>query len=132
MGEILFETSDHSAGLNCGRWDYIFSFIKEFGRHTDSQNRTARSSYHSRWYGHGKGVEINADVRLRFLASWLGGTGCVPIYDVMENAATAEISRSKLWQWIRNGVRLTDGASVDLELVKNMVAKVSDRIRAEI
>ena len=79
-----------------------------------------------------KGVEIIVDVSSRYMASWLGGTGCVPIYDVMEDAATAEISRSHLWQWIRNGARMTDGTTVDLELVKNMVATFFDRIRAEI
>jgi malate synthase len=79
-----------------------------------------------------KGVEINVDVSLQYLASWLGGTGCVPIYDLMEDAATAEISRSQLWQWIRNSARMTDGTTVDLELVKNIVAKVFDRIRTEI
>lgn len=236
MDEILFELKDHSAGLNCGRWDYIFSFIKKSSHRTDlvfpdrsslTMDRHFLKSYvdlliqtcHRRgihamggmaaqipikrdeeanrhamekvyqdklrevlaghdgtWIAHPglvsvakaafnehmkepnqitrplssikvgsqdlltipdgvvteRGVEINVDVGLRYLASWLDGTGCVPIYDLMEDAATAEISRSQLWQWVRNGARMTDGTTVSLDVVENTIARVFDRIRSEI
>src|SRR5256886_15868159 len=50
-----------------------------------------------------EGLRKNIDVALRYLAAWLAGTGCVPIYDLMEDAATAEISRAQVWQWLRHG-----------------------------
>jgi malate synthase len=51
-----------------------------------------------------QGLEINLDVGLQYLAAWLGGNGCVPIYNLMEDAATAEICRAQVWQWLRHGV----------------------------
>jgi malate synthase len=52
------------------------------------------------------------------LEAWLNGNGCVPIYNLMEDAATAEISRSQVWQWVKHGVRLADGRTVTAELVR--------------
>ena len=56
-----------------------------------------------------EGFVRNVDVALQYIESWLRGNGCVPIYNLMEDAATAEISRAQLWQWIRYGTRLSNG-----------------------
>ncbi len=236
MDEILFELKDHSAGLNCGRWDYIFSFIKKFSyrndlnlpdRSTITMDRHFLKSYvqllietcHRRgihamggmaaqipikrdaaandaamervrldklrevtaghdgtWVAHPglvpiakavfdehmpgpnqiarrnaaihiqasdllavpegditrKGLEMNIDIGLRYMAAWLDGMGCVPIYDLMEDAATAEISRAQLWQWAHNGGRMTDGITLDVPVVLSTLPVVLERIKAEL
>jgi malate synthase len=236
MDEILFELKDHSAGLNCGRWDYIFSFIKKFSyredlalpdRSTITMDRHFLKSYvellietcHRRgihamggmaaqipikrdaeandramervrqdklrevkaghdgtWVAHPglvpvaktvfdeympgpnqiarrnpgiriqasdllavpegeitrKGLEMNIDIGLRYLAAWLDGLGCVPIYDLMEDAATAEISRAQLWQWAHHGGRMTDGVTLDVPLVLATIPVVLERIKQEL
>jgi malate synthase len=236
MDEILFELKDHSAGLNCGRWDYIFSFIKKFSyredlalpdRSTITMDRHFLKSYvellietcHRRgihamggmaaqipikrdvaandramegvrqdklrevmaghdgtWVAHPglvllakgvfdehmpgpnqisrrqpdlqihasdllavpegdithKGLEMNIDIGLRYLAAWLDGLGCVPIYDLMEDAATAEISRAQLWQWAHHAGRMTDGVTIDVPLVQATIPVVLDRIKQEL
>jgi malate synthase len=227
MDEILYELKDHSAGLNCGRWDYIFSFIKKFrqrpnfvlpdrGRvtmdrhflksyvdllirtchrrrvhamggmaaqipikHDPAANEAAlervrqdklrevRAGHDGTWVAHPglvpvaakvfdasmpganqlhvtrddvhvtaadllavpegditeAGLRTNVDVGIQYLESWLRGLGCVPIYNLMEDAATAEISRSQVWQWARHGARLTDGRVVTTQLVREIMAK---------
>ena len=236
MDEILFELKEHSAGLNCGRWDYIFSFIKKFSyredlalpdRSTITMDRHFLKSYvdllidtcHRRgihamggmaaqipikrdaaandaamervrqdklrevkaghdgtWVAHPglvpvakavfdeympapnqigrrnpgvhvqaadllavpegditrKGLEMNIDIGLRYLAAWLDGLGCVPIYDLMEDAATAEISRAQLWQWAHHAGRMTDGVTLDVPVVLATLPVVLDRIRQEL
>jgi malate synthase len=236
MDEILFELKDHSAGLNCGRWDYIFSFIKKFSdredlalpdRSTITMDRHFLKSYvallietcHRRgihamggmaaqipikrdaaandaamervrqdklrevkaghdgtWVAHPglvpiakavfdehmhttnqisvakpavhiqaadllavpegditrKGVEMNIDIGLRYLAAWLDGMGCVPIYDLMEDAATAEISRAQLWQWAHHGGRTTEGVTLDVAAVAATLPVVLARIQQEL
>jgi malate synthase len=236
MDEILFELKDHSAGLNCGRWDYIFSFIKKFSyredlalpdRSTITMNRHFLKSYvellietcHRRgihamggmaaqipikrdaeaneramegvrqdklrevkaghdgtWVAHPglvpvakaifdeymptanqiarrnpairinasdllavpegnitrKGLEMNIDIGLRYLAAWLDGLGCVPIYDLMEDAATAEISRAQLWQWAHHAGRMTDGVTLDVPVVLATLPVILDRIAQEL
>src|SRR2546421_2325999 len=226
--EILYELRDHSAGLNCGRWDYIFSFIKKFrsrpdcvlpdrGRvtmdqpflrayaelviktchrrgihalggmaaqipikHAPAANaaalekvrqdklREVRQGHDGTWVAHPalvpvareifdahmpgpnqierqrddvrvtaqdllavppgeitfEGLRTNVDVALRYLAAWLGGLGCVPINDLMEDAATAEISRAQVWQWQRHGARLQDGRHVDAALIQQTLSQV--------
>jgi malate synthase len=66
-------------------------------------------------------------VSLLYLASWLGGTGCVPIDGLMEDAATAEISRAQVWQWRRHGARLDDGRLVDEALIRTVVDEEAAR-----
>ena len=56
-----------------------------------------------------EGLRWNIDVGLQYLASWLDGNGCVPIYNLMEDAATAEISRAQVWQWVKHGAKLRTG-----------------------
>jgi len=221
MDEILHALRDHSAGLNCGRWDYIFSFIKKFrndpscmlpdrvqvgmdrhflksyselliktchrrGIHAmggmaaqipikndpDANEkalakvradkvREARAGHDGTWVAHPglvavakeifdehlagpnqianrrddvhltaadllavpagtiteHGLRVNLDVGIQYLEAWLGGNGCVPIYNLMEDAATAEISRSQVWQWLRHGASLDDGRRITSELI---------------
>jgi malate synthase len=236
MNEILWELKAHSAGLNCGRWDYIFSFIKTFADRSDfvlpdrgqvTMDRHFLSSYvdllihtcHRRgahamggmaaqipirddpeasdralekvrqdklrevqaghdgtWVAHpglvpvaraifdehmpspnqiartrddvrvtprdlltvpdgtitAQGLRHNVDVGVRYLEAWLRGTGCVPIYNLMEDAATSEISRTQVWQWVRHGVCLTDGRTVNAALVKATVGDVLAALRREL
>ena len=225
MDEILYELRDHSAGLNCGRWDYIFSFIKKFRAHREfvlpdrslvTMERHFLSSYvelliqtcHRRgihamggmaaqipirndaaaneqalekvrrdklrevkaghdgtWVAHpglvpvakeifdkympepnqisasrtnrtveakdllevptgditDEGLRWNIDVGLQYLHSWLQGSGCVPIYNLMEDAATAEICRAQVWQWIKHGAHLKDGRMVTEGMVTEII-----------
>jgi malate synthase len=224
MDEILYEIRDHSSGLNCGRWDYIFSFIKKFraqpdfimpdrasvtmekpflasyvellirtchrrGIHAmggmaaqipikndDAANdaamqkvvadklREVRAGHDGTWVAHPglvpvakqifdenmaganqidrkrddvrvtaadllkvpegiiseKGFRQNVNVGILYLEAWLGGLGCVPLYNLMEDAATAEISRTQLWQWIHHHARLDDGRDVTPELYRQI------------
>ncbi len=243
MDEILYELREHSAGLNAGRWDYIFSCIKKF--HGNSQfcladrarvtmtapfmrayallllktchrraapamggmsalipikndpaaneralagvradkAREAGDGYDGSWVAHpglvqvamleftrvlgdrpnqiGRqrddvqvsaadlmrfepeapiteaGLRMNINVGIHYLGSWLGGNGCVPIHNLMEDAATAEISRSQVWQWIRSPKgRLDDGRKVAAELVRALIpeelAKVKQAVAVDL
>jgi malate synthase len=237
MDEILFELRDHSAGLNCGRWDYIFSFIKKFRNHLEfmlpergvvtmeqpflrsyvellihtchkrgihamggmaaqipirndpaandeamervrqDKLREVRAGHDGTWVAHpglvlvARGVfdkymkgpnqiqapatltsriteqnllEVprgplteagfvrNIDVALRYIESWLSGNGCVPLYNLMEDAATAEISRAQLWQWIRYGAHLGEGRTITRDLMEVTLADVLDGIKREL
>ena len=234
MDEILYELRDHSAGLNCGRWDYIFSFIKKFRNHAEcvlpqrgdvtmtqpflasyvellihtchrrgihamggmaaqipirndaqaneeamervreDKLREVRAGHDGTWVAHpglvplakavfdeympeknqirppaeprsrilaenllempaGKiteaGLRRNIDVALQYLESWLRGNGCVPIYNLMEDAATAEISRTQIWQWIRYGARLDDGRTITAKMHNEILDDVTDHTR---
>ncbi len=224
MDEILFALKDHSAGLNCGRWDYIFSFIKTTRAHADfvlpdrslvgmtqpflaaytkrvvqtchrrgvhamggmaaqipirgdeaanaaafdkvraDKLREVRGGHDGTWVAHPglvqtakaafdahmptpnqihvvpegdvsgddllrvptgaiteAGLRTNLRVGVTYLAAWLRGQGCVPIDHLMEDAATAEISRAQVWQWLRHGARLDDGRPVTPELVTDLL-----------
>ena len=79
-----------------------------------------------------KGLEMNIDIGLRYLAAWLDGMGCVPIYDLMEDAATAEISRAQLWQWAHHGGRTTEGIVLDVDAVVATLPVVLGRIAQEL
>jgi malate synthase len=236
MDEILYELREHSAGLNCGRWDYIFSFIKKFRAHAQAvlpdrgtitmeqpfmraysrlliqtchrrgahamggmaaqipikddparnagalakvradKRREARDGHDGTWVAHpgliaiareefdavmllpnqiasapssygitaydllsvprgaitAAGLRANLDVGLRYVEAWLSGSGCVPIHDLMEDAATAEISRTQVWQWLRHGALLDDGRLVDAALVQATLDEVVAKLRAEL
>ncbi len=225
MNEILWELHDHSSGLNCGRWDYIFSFIKKLGHRPDyvmpdraqvtmkvpfmkayvdlliqtchrrgihamggmaaqipikndpvrneealekvrqDKLREVKAGHDGTWVAHPglvpvamdifneymkgpnqigirreevrvtaadllaptpgtiteQGLRVNIDVGMQYLESWLNGNGCVPIYNLMEDAATAEISRTQVWQWIHHGATLADGRTVTAGLVRDIV-----------
>jgi malate synthase len=74
------------------------------------------------------GVRMNVDVGIQYLEAWLNGNGCVPIYNLMEDAATAEISRSQVWQWVKHKSTMSDGRVVTPELVRQTIDKeLSDK-----
>ncbi|ACZ85243.1 malate synthase A [Streptosporangium roseum] len=240
MEEILHELREHSAGLNAGRWDYLFSVIKKFrtrgrefllpernavtmtapfmraytellvrtchkrGAHaiggmaafipsrrdpevnkvalekvTADKTRESGDGFDGSWVAHPDlvpicrdvfdgvlgdrpnqldrlredvsvsaadllsvsetpgditeaGLRNNVDVALRYLAAWMGGLGAVAIHNLMEDAATAEISRSQIWQWIHNDIELADtGAVVTKELVERIIDEELAKIKAE-
>ena len=238
MEEILYELREHSAGLNAGRWDYLFSIIKKFrtrgrdfvlpernavtmtapmmraytdllvrtchkrGAHAmggmaafipsrrdpqvnevalakvrDDKTRESRDGFDGSWVAHpdlvpicrevfdgvlgdqpnqlGKlredvsvnpadllavaktpgeiteaGLRNNISVGLQYLANWLAGNGAVAIFNLMEDAATAEISRSQIWQWLHNDITLADGPLVTPELVDQLIGEELGKIRA--
>ncbi len=78
------------------------------------------------------GLRNNVSVALQYLGAWLDGNGAVAIFNLMEDAATAEISRSQVWQWVRHGVRLAEGGLVTRELVERIVAEELAGIRAAV
>jgi malate synthase len=236
MDEILYELREHSAGLNCGRWDYIFSFIKKFRNRRDcllpdraavtmerhflksyvdlliktchrrgahamggmaaqipirddaaanaaamervraDKLREARAGHDGTWIAHPGLAEIAREafdavmpgpnqlnvlraevnvgardlltvpdgeiteeglrgcirVGVQYLESWLRGNGCVPLYHLMEDAATAEICRAQLWQWLRHGAHTSDGVPIDVERFDRLLAAELDRIHEEV
>ena len=237
MDEILHELRDYIVGLNCGRWDYIFSFIKKFSHRPDfvlpdrsqvtmtshflrsysllviktchrrgafamggmaaqipikndpvaneaalskvraDKEREATDGHDGTWVAHPglvpiamdifnrhvtganqldrlrpdvavtakdlltvphgniseAGLRNNISVAVQYLASWLGGNGCVPINNLMEDAATAEISRAQLWQWVHHAAGvLDDGRRVTLELVRKFMGEELARLRARL
>ena len=233
MDEILYELKGHSAGLNCGRWDYIFSYIKKFRQDGSKilpdrakvtmatpmmenysrlaiqtchkrgapaiggmsafipvkndevanerafaqvradKEREVRNGHDGTWVAHpgmvalatevfdagmpalnqiasGKqadfqvaaqelltpphetvtegGVRTNINVGVQYLAAWLRGSGAVPIHNLMEDAATAEISRAQLWQWLHHGVSLEDGRALTPELMDTLFAEELEKL----
>jgi malate synthase len=75
------------------------------------------------------GLRWNIDVGLRYLEAWLRGSGCVPIYNLMEDAATAEICRSQVWQWVRHGAALSDGRRVAQEMVREVIIEQKNKLQ---
>jgi malate synthase len=78
-----------------------------------------------------EGLRWNIDVGLQYLHSWLRGSGCVPIYNLMEDAATAEICRAQVWQWVKHGAHLKDGRLVTEDMVKEMIRQRAAELGAE-
>jgi malate synthase len=78
------------------------------------------------------GLRHNVRVGVQYIESWLRGVGCVPIYNLMEDAATAEISRAQVWQWIKHQAKLDDGSTVSPDRFRSVVAEEMERVRAEI
>lgn len=236
MDEILYELREHSAGLNCGRWDYIFSCIKtmrrdpkrvfpdrgqvgmtqpfmraysqlliqtchrrgvhamggmaaQIPRKDDPQanaaalakvaadkQREAGDGHDGTWVAHPgliatareafasvttapnqldrlradvevgaadlleppkgtrseAGLRLNVRVGIQYLEAWLGGNGCVPIEWLMEDAATAEISRAQVWQWRKHGATLDDGRVVDAALIERVIAEELALVREQV
>jgi malate synthase len=79
-----------------------------------------------------KGIRGNVEVALRYLEAWLQGNGAVGIHNLMEDAATAEISRSQIWQWLHNGVKLDDGRLVTTELVRQILDEEVAALRKDV
>jgi malate synthase len=235
MDEILYELRDHSAGLNCGRWDYIFSFIKKFAGDTSvllpdrgqvtmtthfmrsysklciktchrrqvsamggmsalipiksdpeaneraiagvqaDKEREASDGHDGTWVAHPglvpvalevfdrvmpqpnqiskqlpdyhttaadllqvpagtiteAGLKQNVAVGLGYVEAWLRGIGCVPLFNLMEDAATAEISRAQLWQWVHHGAKITDGPNIGTPITAALVEQtIADELAA--
>jgi malate synthase len=78
------------------------------------------------------GLRLNINVGLQYLESWLRGNGCVPIYNLMEDAATAEISRAQVWQWVRHEAKTSDGRTITKELVSATMKEELQKIRGMI
>jgi malate synthase len=78
------------------------------------------------------GIRLNIRVGVQYLESWLGGNGCVPLYHLMEDAATAEICRSQIWQWLRHGARTAEGRAITPELFEQLLAEELGRIHREV
>lgn len=237
MEEILFELREHIDGLNAGRWDYIFSVIKKFNKHSEfilpdradvtmnspfmkayaqllvktchkrgahaiggmsafipskdeainraaydkvraDKEREASQGYDGTWVAHPKLVEVareifdktlkdkphqkhvmrddfkasgkdllnvsaamtkvteagfrtNVNVALLYIDSWLRGTGAAALYNLMEDAATAEISRAQVWQWIQHKVKLDDGRTVTSALYQTVSEEEYEKIRKQ-
>jgi malate synthase len=78
------------------------------------------------------GLRHNIRVGIQYVEAWLGGQGAVPIYNLMEDAATAEISRTQIWQWLHHRATLDDGRTVTSELVQQLVGEEFRRVRDEV
>jgi malate synthase len=78
------------------------------------------------------GLKQNINIGIQYVEAWLRGMGCVPLHNLMEDAATAEISRTQVWQWIRHGARLEDGREVTVELFAKTLDRVMDEIKTEV
>jgi malate synthase len=78
------------------------------------------------------GIRLNIRVGVQYLESWLGGNGCVPLYNLMEDAATAEICRAQLWQWLRHGARTATGRRITPELFNQLLGEELERIHLEV
>jgi malate synthase len=78
------------------------------------------------------GLRQNLNVGIGYLEAWLRGTGCVPLYNLMEDAATAEISRAQVWQWIRHKAKLADGRVVDLALCRKLLEEELGKLKAQV
>jgi len=78
------------------------------------------------------GVRQNVDVAIQYIASWLRGTGAAAIYNLMEDAATAEISRSQIWQWVHSGSRTKEGHNITPEFITTIADEETDRLRSEL
>jgi len=76
-----------------------------------------------------EGLRWNIDVGLQYLESWLRGSGCVPIYNLMEDAATAEICRAQVWQWVRHGAKLSNGRPVTNEMVREVISEQRSKLK---
>ena len=79
-----------------------------------------------------EGLRLNVRVGVQYMEAWLRGNGCVPLYNLMEDAATAEISRTQVWQWLHNGCQMEDGRTVTLPLFRRIFAEEMDRIAEEV
>jgi malate synthase len=176
MQEILYELREHAVGLNFGRWDHTFSFVKSFRHHPDfllPDRATVTMERHllkscvgllvqtcqrrgacamgavalqtsAREFSPGDllrvpegeitdaGLRASIRVAVQYIEAWLRGSGCIWLYNFMEDAATAEICRAQLWQWIRHGARTSDGREVTVERFDRLLTDELDRIHGEV
>ena len=76
-----------------------------------------------------EGPRNNVRVGIQYIEAWLGGLGCVPLYNLMEDAATAEICRSQVWQWLKHGAKLEDGRPIDEALVRHLIGEEMAKLK---
>ena len=74
----------------------------------------------------------NVAVGIGYVEAWLRGIGCVPLFNLMEDAATAEISRAQVWQWVRHNQKLDDGRAITKDLVRQIVREENDKVKASV
>jgi malate synthase len=79
-----------------------------------------------------EGLRNDVNVGIQYISSWLRGQGAAPIFNLMEDAATAEIARSQVWQWVHNGVKLAEGQTVTADLVRQTATDELDKIRQQV
>ena len=79
-----------------------------------------------------QGLRTNVDVGIQYLESWLRGNGCVPIYNLMEDAATAEISRTQVWQWMHHGAQLSNGQKISAPMIRDTIKSQLAQIRSSV
>jgi malate synthase len=79
-----------------------------------------------------EGLRLNIRVGVQYMEAWLRGNGCVPLYNLMEDAATAEISRTQVWQWLHNARQLEDGRTITVPLFRDVLAEELQRIEQEV
>lgn len=79
-----------------------------------------------------KGLRTNINVGILYIESWLRGVGCVPLYHLMEDAATAEISRTQIWQWVHHKAKMADGKAITVDLIKKIVSEELEKIRTAV
>jgi malate synthase len=80
-----------------------------------------------------KGLRVNISVGIQYIEAWLRGLGCVPLYNLMEDAATAEISRTQVWQWVHNrNAQLNDGRRITMDLVRQLIQEELENIQREV
>ena len=98
----------------------------------DYNATAAGSDPDSRRADHGSRLKQNVAVGLGYVEAWLRGIGCVPLFNLMEDAATAEISRAQLWQWVHQKAKLSDGSTVDIALVESLIAAELEKQKAAV
>jgi malate synthase len=113
-------------------FDTYMPFPNQVDRQTSSNTTAANLLAAPEGTITANGLAINLDVGLRYLAAWLGGNGCVPIHHLMEDAATAEICRAQVWQWVRHGAVLDDRRMVIASLVRDEVERTVEKLRGQI
>jgi malate synthase len=113
-------------------FDTYMPFPNQVDRQTSSNTTAANLLLTPQGTITAAGLAINLDVGIRYLAAWLGGNGCVPIYNLMEDAATAEICRAQVWQWVRHGAVLDDQRVVTVSLVRDEVSRTVEKLRGQV
>ena len=100
--------------------------VKRRGRERDARRTCSRVPEGTRTEA---GLRHNVRVGVQYLEAWLGGNGCVPLYNLMEDAATAEISRTQVWQWVRHGAHLEDGRPLTADRFRRIVDEEIQKLR---
>jgi malate synthase len=146
LAKVRADKEREAADGHDGTWvahpGLVATAIEAFGRHMKGPNQLDRLREDVKVSEadllaplHGPiteaGVSWNIHVGIRYLEAWLGGSGCEPIHNLMEDLATSEISRAQLWQWLRFGAKLDDGRKITVDLYRSLLTKELAAIREE-